>query len=215
MNKKTIVCFGDSNTHGYCSLTDGRYDEETRWPCLLQQLAGEAYSIREEGLSGRTTCFEDPLFEGLSGLSMINPILMTHEPVDLLIVMLGTNDSKIRFHATPANIGQGLERLIEKVIATPRAFRNQKPNILIITPPPIDPRYRETPVYDTMGPDCDQKTAALAPYFEEVARLHGCRYLDAGATGISMGESDWMHLRPEGHRQLAELIASLLPSICA
>lgn len=97
--KKHIVCFGDSNTHGYCAMNDGRFDENERWTCLLQKELGEDYLILEEGLSGRTTCFNDPLFEGLSGLDYIYPCLMSHEPVDLLIIMLGTNDTKERFGA--------------------------------------------------------------------------------------------------------------------
>ena len=100
--KKHIVCFGDSNTHGYCAMNDGRFDENERWTCLLQKELGEDYLILEEGLSGRTTCFNDPLFEGLSGLDYIYPCLMSHEPVDLLIIMLGTNDTKERFGASSA-----------------------------------------------------------------------------------------------------------------
>ena len=92
--KKHIVCFGDSNTHGYCAMNDGRFTEEERWTCLLQKNLGEEYLILEEGLSGRTTCFDDPLFEGLSGLNYIYPCLMSHEPVDLLVIILGTNDTK-------------------------------------------------------------------------------------------------------------------------
>lgn len=85
--KKHIVCFGDSNTHGYCAMNDGRFDENERWTCLLQKNLGEDYLVLEEGLSGRTTCFNDPLFEGLSGLDYIYPCLMSHEPVDLLVIM--------------------------------------------------------------------------------------------------------------------------------
>ena len=91
--KKHIVCFGDSNTHGYCAMNDGRFDENERWTCFLQKNLGEDYLVLEEGLSGRTTCFNDPLFEGLSGLDYIYPCLMSHEPVDLLVIMLGTNDT--------------------------------------------------------------------------------------------------------------------------
>ena len=79
--KKHIVCFGDSNTHGYCAdpadCADGgiRFNESERWTRLLQQKLGEGYLVSEEGLSGRTSCFDDPLFEGLSGLSYITPCL--------------------------------------------------------------------------------------------------------------------------------------------
>ena len=84
--KKTIVAFGDSNTHGYCSQTGGRFSEEERWTCLLEQYLGNEYRVMEEGLSGRTTVFDDPLFEGLNGLSAITQCLLTHEPVDLLLI---------------------------------------------------------------------------------------------------------------------------------
>ena len=86
--KKHIVCYGDSNTHGYRAADDGRFDESERWTHVLGRLLGDDYLILEEGLSGRTTCFEDPIHEGLSGLACIYPCLMSHEPVDLLIIML-------------------------------------------------------------------------------------------------------------------------------
>ena len=102
--KKHIVCFGDSNTHGYCAEPwdcadhGNRFNEDERWTCLLAKQLGEEYLVLEEGLSGRTTVFQDPLTEGLSGIDVIFPVLMSHEPVDLLIVMLGTNDTKERLY---------------------------------------------------------------------------------------------------------------------
>ena len=110
MEKKHIICFGDSNTHGYCAETDGRFDENTRWTCLLQAKLGDEYLILEEGL-GRTTCFDDPTHEGLRGLDYISPCLQTHEPVDLLIIMLGTNDTKERFGCSAESLGNCMKRL--------------------------------------------------------------------------------------------------------
>ena len=106
--KKHIVCLGDSNTHGYCadprdSEDRGiRFTENERWTQLLQNSLGEDYLVIEEGLSGRTTCFDDPIHEGLSGLDYIYPCLKSHEAVDLLVIMLGTNDTKDRFYASAA-----------------------------------------------------------------------------------------------------------------
>ena len=111
MNQKNILCFGDSNTHGYNSKTGGRFTVEERWTKLLQRKLGDDYYVIEEGLSGRTTSFDDPVFEGLSGLNAIYPCMMTHEPLDLVIIMLGTNDTKDRFNANGFIIGKGLERL--------------------------------------------------------------------------------------------------------
>ena len=116
--KKHIVCFGDSNTHGYCAepadCADGgdRFNENERWTCLLQKALGEDYLVIEEGLSGRTTVFQDPLHECMSGLDAIYSCLMSHERVDLLIIMLGTNDTKERFGANSACIAIGMERLV-------------------------------------------------------------------------------------------------------
>ena len=123
MDRKHIVCFGDSNTHGYCGDAadfDGvpqpggtmRYSEASRWPMLLQKALGEEYLIIEEGLNGRTTVFEDPYRCGWTGASYIQPCLMSHKPVDLLILMLGTNDTKEWYGATAERICAGMEYIV-------------------------------------------------------------------------------------------------------
>ena len=115
--KKHIVCLGDSNTHGYCAdpvdTEDHgiRFTENERWTCLLQKGLGEEYLISEEGLSGRTTVFQDPLHESMDALSVAYPILKSHEFVDLLIIMLGTNDTKERFSVGAPGIAAGMDRL--------------------------------------------------------------------------------------------------------
>lgn len=211
--KKTIVCFGDSNTHGYNSFDGGRFSEEERWPCVLQQLLPDDYAVKEEGLSGRTTVFCDPLFEGLDGLSYIFPCLMSHEPVDLLIIMLGTNDTKERFCVNPENIAKGLSRLIQKAIAAQDAWQNG-PHILIIAPPPIEDGYEASSVGSEMGRGCAEKSRRLAPLFEEVARQNGCHFLDAGSVdGIGMAPYDHMHLSLKSHRVLAEKLAAEIPGM--
>ncbi|MDO4292496.1 MAG: SGNH/GDSL hydrolase family protein [Eubacteriales bacterium] len=212
-DKKTIVCFGDSNTHGYNSKTMGRFRQDERWPSLLQQKLGSGYDVKEEGLSGRTTVFEDPLHEGLSGLSYLYPCLMTHEPVDLLIIMLGTNDVKQRFGATPQNIAVGMERLIRKAQTATEAWAGQ-PNILLIAPPPIEPGYGTTFVSGEMGELCVEKSRALAPFFQEVAQRLGCHFLDAASIeGMGMYPYDYMHLSPEAHRALAGHLAHWIPTL--
>lgn len=213
-NKKTIVCFGDSNTHGYNSFNNGRFTERERWTCLLQKYLGEKYSVKEEGLGGRTTVFIDPLFEGLDGLSYLFPCLMTHEPIDLLIIMLGTNDTKERFSATPENIAKGLERLTQKAIASKDAWRHA-PNILLIAPPPIECGYEQTAVGGEMGRGCVEKSRALSPLYQQVAKQNGCHFLDAGAiSGMEMYPYDFMHLSMESHKLLAVALAQLIPQIC-
>lgn len=211
---KTIVCYGDSNTHGYNSSNMGRFSPKERWTCLLQELLGTEFLIREEGLSGRTTSFDDPLFEGLNGFAYLHTCMLTHEPIGLLIVMLGTNDVKERFSATPGNIAKGLERLLSKAIHTPEAWRS-KPNILVIAPPPIEEGYYETEIGPEMGKDCLEKSKALAPLYEEVAKRLGCHFLDAATIpGVEMAPYDHMHLSLNAHKALAEKLAELIPQLC-
>ena len=213
MKQKNILCFGDSNTHGYNSKTGGRFTVEERWTKLLQRKLGDDYYVIEEGLSGRTTSFDDPVFEGLSGLNAIYPCMMTHEPLDLVIIMLGTNDTKDRFNANGFIIGKGLERLTQKAIDTHAAWRN-KPNILLVAPPPIHPDYAKTAVAGEMGDKCVERSRALAKEFKDVADRLGCHFIDAGSIpGIEMYPYDWMHLSLDSHRIFAEYLAEYLPKI--
>lgn len=208
--KKTIVCFGDSNTHGYDASTGGRFDEEHRFPCLLSKYLGEDYHVVEEGLGGRTCVFDDPITEGMSGLSYITPCLMSHEPVDLLILMLGTNDVKDRFGCTPELIQQGLIRLIQKAKATP-AFRDNKPNILILTPVPIEREYINSPCAAVMGYACFEKSQALASLYEKAAQMEHCHFMRAGDYA-GVNTIDYMHIDEKGHASLAKALAEAVPS---
>ena len=211
--QKNILCFGDSNTHGYNSKTGGRFDVNERWTKLLQKNLGDDYYIIEEGLSGRTTSFEDPVFEGLCGLNVIYPCMMSHEPLDLVIIMLGTNDTKDRFNANSFIIGKGLERLAQKTIDTHAAWRGA-PNVLLIAPPPIHPDYAKTAVAGEMGDKCVERSRGLAKEFKDVAdRLH-CHFLDAGSIpGIEMYPYDWMHLSLESHNLLADELTKVMKEI--
>ncbi|MCM1233618.1 MAG: SGNH/GDSL hydrolase family protein [Ruminococcus flavefaciens] len=212
--EKTIICFGDSNTHGYDSSTGGRFNSEERYPCLLSKNLGKEYVIREEGLSGRTTVFDDPLFEGLNGLTAIAPILLTHEPVSLLTIMLGTNDVKERFCVNAENIAKGMERLVKKAISVTDVWLNQKPNILIIAPPAIEKGYENTFVAGEMGRGCAEKSKELAYYYKRTASLIGCHFLDAGEiSGIRMHPNDYMHLDAASHRLLAQKLAEIIPTL--
>ncbi len=215
--KKHIVCFGDSNTHGYCAdpadCADGgdRFNEQERWTCLLQKQLGDEYLILEEGLSGRTSVFPDPLHESMAGIDVIYSCLMSHEPVDLLILMLGTNDTKERLGANAACIGIGLERLVMKAKTVP-AWRGGKPNILIVSPPHIGEGLYLRPEGIPMGLGCPEKSRQLAPYFQQTARNQGCAFLDA--EGIAeFNTLDCMHLSRRGHAQLAACLTGLVPSL--
>lgn len=210
--KKHIVCFGDSNTHGYCAdpadCADGgaRFNESERWTCLLQKALGEEYLVLEEGLSGRTTVFADPLHESMDAVSVAYPVLMSHEPVDLLVIMLGTNDTKERFAANAAAIAVGMERLIQKCQSTP-CWGAKGPNLLIVCPPPLGAGFHD----EVMGKGCVEKSVALPPYLKAVAERNGCAFFDA--KDCEMNGVDFTHLTKAGHAKLAQELAKIVPTL--
>ncbi len=210
--KKHIVCFGDSNTHGYCAdpadCADGgaRFNEEERWPCVLQSLLGDGYLILEEGLSGRTTVFDDPIHGDLAGIDYISPCLISHEPVDLLIIMLGTNDTKERFGCSAAAIGVAMQRLIRQAQNT-LCWSPAGPNILVVAPPPIGDQFCDP----AMGDGCPERSRGIARAFADACALTGCHFMDAD--GCEFNHVDYMHLSRKGHSQLAARLAKLVPSL--
>ena len=216
--KKHIICFGDSNTHGYCAdpadCADGgiRFNEDERWTRLLQKKLGDEYLVIEEGLSGRTTCFDDPIHEAMSGLDYITPCLKSHEDVDLLIIMLGTNDTKDRFYASAGCIAIGMGRLVKKAMAT-ECWGGKKPNILVLCPPPIGDGMHTSACAETMGKLCAERSRELAYYYKEQCQLIGCHFADAAEMGAEFNEVDYMHLTRKGHAALAEALAKLVPEL--
>lgn len=211
--RKHIVCLGDSNTHGYCAdpkdCADGgnRFNEQERWPRVLETLLGNDYLVLEEGLSGRTTVFPDPLHEGMPALDVICPILMSHEPVDLLIIMLGTNDTKDRLGMNAACIALGMERLIQKAKSIP-CWGEHQPNILVVCPPHIGEVLRDP----CMGTHCAEKSRELAKYLEPVALRNGCAWLDAQGVA-EFNQVDFMHLTRKGHADLAAKLREMVPAL--
>lgn len=209
--KKRIVCFGDSNTWGFNVENMNRFDDSVRWTGVLAQQLGSDYTVIEEGLSGRTTVFDDPLGEGLSGIDYLVPCLLSHSPLDLLIIMLGTNDCKQRFSATAQNIARGMERLVRKALQTD-AWQHL-PKVLIIAPAAIDKACESHGLFrDEMG-ICSEKSFQLAAEYQLIAQQLGCEFLDAGMV-VKMNTVDYMHLDQENHYKLALAIAEKVLQLC-
>ena len=210
--KKHILCLGDSNTHGYCAdpkdCADGgiRFNEDERWTCRLQAALGSDYLVTEEGLSGRTTVFVDPIHESMDALSVLYPILKSHECIDLLIIMLGTNDVKERFAANEYVIGAGMERLIQ-CAKTIDCWGTQKPNLLVVAPPRIGDGFHDA----VMGNGCVERSRGVAEQFRIVAERNRVHFLNAA--DCEFNQVDFMHLTRRGHAQLAEKLAALVPTL--
>lgn len=211
MNKKRIVCFGDSNTWGFCGKTNSRYDDDVRWTTRLSALLGDGYTVIDNGINGRTTVFDDPLNEGLSGLAALPYVLKAHCPIDLFVVMLGTNDCKQRFSATPKNITDGLIRLVKKAKSL-EVWRGT-PAVLIVAPVILEDKIYTIPVSrDGMGAGSAEKSAELPPLMKQAAELLGCEFLDSNDFARA-GESDYVHFDAESHASFAEALAKKIKEI--
>ena len=211
-NKKHILCFGDSNTWGYCAQTNGRYADNERWTQVLQKLLGSDWILIEEGLCGRTTVFEDPLNEGLSGLAQLQPVLYSHAPLDILMIMLGTNDCKERFSATPKNISDGMDRLIKK--AKTLSVWRTKPNILISAPIIIDECCYTSSVAGEMGARCVEKSKELPSLLQQCASDNRCAYFDCNPY-VKANTIDGMHFDFPSNKSFAHALYPVVTKLLA
>lgn len=209
---RTILCFGDSNTWGYVPGTAGeRFPLEIRIPGVLQTLLGSGYRVLEEGLNGRMSVWDDPMSPERNAKRQLPFLLETHRPLDLVSIMLGTNDLKAYMNLDPYAIAQAQGVLIDLVDAAKCGTGGSRPAILLIAPPLVV----ETPtpfghVFDGAIP----KSQGLADAYREVAREKHCLFLDAGAL-VRTSVRDGIHLDPESHRLLAEAIASTVKGALA
>lgn len=195
---KRILCFGDSNTYGYKPDGSGRYDETIRWTGRLQEGLGKEYRIIEEGLCGRTTVFEDALRKNRNGSQALPMLLETHSPLDVVIIMLGTNDCKTRYKASAAVIGKGMEQLIRQVKET----AGEQTKLLVVSPILLGKGVGEEG-FDGEFDETSEKTALqLRKEYEMIAGRHDCGFLAASDYALP-SEVDREHLDEEGHKQLA------------
>lgn len=206
---KNILCFGDSNTYGYRPDGTGRYDEKVRWTKRLQSALGvENFNVIEEGLSGRTTVFEDELRSDRKGINAISMILETHNPLDLVIIMLGTNDCKVRYGASAGVIAKGLEQIIHKV----KQLTKDHTKILVISPILLGEGVGEKGFDIEFNKNSEIVSRGIASEYEKVALRNQCEFLDASK--IAKASSiDREHLDEEGHARLARALADVVPKL--
>lgn len=198
----TILCYGDSNTHGTEPLTAlgqfARYPKGTPWPDVLAARLGSDFDVISEGLPGRTTVHDDPVEGGKrSGLEVLPAILPSHAPIDLMLLMLGTNDLKPRFSVTAAEIARSVEGLILEA----RAMMPSLP-ILVISPVPVI----EAGVLKDIFESAEKKQKNLPEFIEAAAGRQGCAFFDAGGH-ISVSPIDGVHWSAEAHTEFGKAIA--------
>lgn len=204
IKQKTILCFGDSNTWGFPPDCGPRYARNTRWPGVLQQELGDEYYVIEEGLPGRNTVWDDPVEGGKNGLKQLVPLIHSHMPLDMLIIMLGTNDLKNRFSVSPLDISWSIGRLVKAARDSGHPLFGAAPEVLVICPPPLADLSR-SPFKDILIGGAE-KSRQLAPVLREFCQQNGIRMLNAGDV-IQSSPVDGIHLAPEEHRKLGKAVA--------
>lgn len=213
MTETTILCFGDSNTHGTKPMPDmnsrERHAKSDRWPTVMADILGPDYEVIAEGHPGRNAACDDPI-EGAhkNGLSVLPALLESHRPVDLLIVMLGTNDLKARFSLPAFDIALALERLA--VMARERGIASDgtPPKVLFVAPVPIE----ETGFLAEMFAGGATKSRALPGHLRAIADRQGAAFIDlAGAAQVD--PVDGIHLSADSQRALGRAIAAKVQTL--
>lgn len=206
--QKNILCFGDSNTYGASPEGGGRYPRHVRWTGILQERLGKDYYLIEEGLNGRTSVWEDPVEGDKCGIRQLPAVLESHTPLDLLIIMLGTNDLKQRFHATASDIALGVERLVKTAQGIENGKDSKCCQILLVSPPEI----REKTFLGEVFGQRQAVSRQLAVLYREVAERCGIWFLNI-AEYAEASELDGLHFDRCNHQKVAAAMESKIKEI--
>jgi lysophospholipase L1-like esterase len=205
MKMKTVLCYGDSLTWGYDPVSGSRHVMADRWPSsLVAALGGRAETVCE-GLNGRTTAFDDHLADcDRNGARVLPTVLHSHAPVDLVILMLGTNDMKPFVAGRAVGAVQGMRRLIDLVQSHVWPCEMPSPGILVVAPPPLC--ETDDPDFAASFSGGVTQSAMLAPLYDELAEQTGCGFFDAGSV-VRTSPVDGVHLDAESMAALGRALA--------
>lgn len=209
---KTVLCFGDSNTYGYNPENGFRYPADIRWTGRLQTLLGDEYKIIEEGCNGRTTVFEDPIEGWKSGQSYLKACLNSHKPIDIVIMMLGSNDLKSVFNASAERIAGGAATLVKEIIEFTEDKQGFVPKIILVSPPEIGEGIKDSPFYGSFDMDAIERSKQFPKYYKKVAEEFGCIFFNA-AEFIKASTVDSLHLSAEAHAVFADELSKTVRKI--
>lgn len=207
---RVILCYGDSNTWGSIPASDERFSSSVRWTGVLARELGSGYQVIEEGLGGRTTLWDDPIEGYKNGREYLIPCLDTHKPIDLVVLMLGTNDLKLRFSVSAYDIAASIAVLVEIIQKSATGVGSDPPKVLLIAPPPLGALTEYTEMFEGGL----AKSRKLAAHYQRVAEEHRCAFLDAGQVIVS-SDLDGVHFEADQHSRLGRAIAVKVKEIFA
>jgi lysophospholipase L1-like esterase len=210
MTRKNVLCFGDSLTWGWVPAADTapteRFAPDVRWTGVLGTHLGDGFAVIEEGLSARTTNIDDPTDPRLNGAAHLPVTLASHLPLDLVVLMLGTNDTKAYFHRTAADIALGMGVLAAQVLGSAGGVGTvyPAPKVLVVAPPPLT--EMPDPWFQMIFGGAKEKSEGLADAYRALSAFMKIPFFDAGSV-ISTDGSDGVHFTEANNRDLGVALA--------
>jgi len=198
----TLLCFGDSNTWGFDPATWERYPLNIRWPGVLQNELGENYRVIEDGQNGRTAVEGTPFAGFNTSKTDLVSTLATHSPLDLGILMLGTNDLLMRSSVSPDDVGKGIDVLLNIIRHSGAGPVSSVPTVLLLAPPPIGSHAGETDAIDSAV----TQSLLFSERYASIAADFGCAFLNTGEI-VRSSEIDGSHLEASEHTKLGLAVA--------
>ena len=196
-----ILCYGDSNTWGFIPGSGERYSGDVRWTGVLQMLLGDAATVVEEGVNGRTSGWDDATEEGRNGRTTLGECLASHLPLDIAILALGTNDLKVQFQATPEQIRDSLLIVVERI-------RQQTGAVVVLLSPPAIGRLDS---YQAQFEGAEAKRQHLANLLQSGGSRGDYPFVDSAAL-VEPGE-DGVHLNAAAHRALGHALSEVIRNL--
>lgn len=203
---KNVLCFGDSLTWGFDAQSGGRHSVADRWPSVLAANLGDKAHVVTEGLNGRTTAFDDHTADcDRNGARLLPTLLESHQPLDLVIVMLGTNDLKTMTVETASNSILGMKRIVSIIKHKEQRAGDQSPDILLVAPPKICATANTDRA--AMFPNGIEQSSMLASMLSDLADEQGCGFFDANSVAKTT-PIDGIHMDADNTKELGRGLAS-------
>ncbi len=193
-----VLCFGDSLTWGFDPATATRLPAADRWPTVLASGLGPDVHVIAEGLNGRTTTADSPFRAMRSGAAMLPALLESHTPIDIVVIMLGTNDLQTALGLSANYAASGVASLLDVVARSLAGPDRSSPRALLVSPPHV---IAPCGFMGVLWEGREAESRRLADRYRAVAEMSGAGFFDA-ASVVSPSLTDGVHLDPAGQRTL-------------
>lgn len=187
--------------------------KEIRWTGQLQRLLGDSYEVVEEGCNGRTTMYGG-VDEWSNAMLYLRPCLYSHRTIDYLVMMLGTNDLKKKYQASPQQIGEGVEALIKETVSFLGEQQGCVPQIILIAPPVLGDDMANSRFSDEFDEESVAKSYHLAAEYQSIAQRYGCTFLNASEFA-TVSKEDSLHLEEDSHTAFAKALYECMVNLAA